>query len=171
MNTAKFEDYFMKFFPSILTLFTVLIGVYQFNKGQKANTESRDYQFNMQILSKFKETQQKIYSETMDVVGYLSNNATDNQTQKYKDSLSRFNQLYWVDLAAVQSPGVDTAMLYFKNDLDNLKANDFRTLDKTSVDLMDHANGVAEAIRRSSMNWSLPGGLVGLDGSLNNNPK
>jgi hypothetical protein len=161
----KFEDYFVKFFPFVLTLITVVVGLIEFNKGQKANADSRDYQFNMQILSKFKETQQKVYSETMGLVGYLSSSTAEFKSQKYKDSFNRLNQIYWVDLAAVQSHGVDSALIYFKNDLDNLIANDFRNIDAKELQLQGHANDVAEAIRKSSMDWSLPGGLVGLNGS------
>lgn len=154
--------------PLVLTLLTVLVGLYQFNKGQKANAESRDYQFNMQILSKFKETQQKVYAETMGIVSYLAAADTaDFKTQKYANSYNRLEQLYWVELSTVQSPEVDTALIFFKNDIDNLKANNFRKINEKKIQLMEHANGVAEAIRNSLMDWSLPGGMTGLGGTLN----
>ena len=166
MEKEKVESYLLKILPLLLTLITVCIGVWQFNKGQKANAESRDYQFNMQILSGFKETQQKVYSETMSIVGYLANNTSENKLQKYKDSFNRLKQLCWVDLVPVQSHGVDTAILYFKNDMDNLFANDFKNLDKIEMDLLMHTENVINSIRNSLMDWSLPGGLTGLGGKF-----
>ena len=176
-------DYFFKLLPFLLTLLTVIVGLYQFNKGQKENADSRDYQFNMQILSKFKETQQKVYSETMSLVGYLSNNTDEINSDKYKENYNRLEQMYWVDLAPVESPGVDTTLIHFKNDLDNLwynKDNYWSGSSKLTFNdvrvrkvyaLKDRANAVADAIKNSSMDWSLPGGLKGLGGQLNKNDK
>lgn len=164
MQKEKGDSYFLKILPLVLTLVTVIVGIWQFNKGQMENAKTRDYQFNMQILSKFKENQQKIYSETMSIVGYLANNTSEHKSPKYIDSFNRLNQLYWVDLVPVQSHGVDTAIIYFKNDLDNLFANDFKNLDKKEMDLMEHTDKLAQAIRVSLMDWSLPGGLMGLGG-------
>jgi hypothetical protein len=164
MDKEKVESYILKILPLVLTLATVIIGVWQFNKGQKANAESRDYQFNMQILSKFKENQQKVYSETMGIVGYLSNNTSEFKSPKYIESFNRLNQLCWVDLVPVQSRGVDTAMIYFKNDLDNLFNNDFRNINEKQMQLMEHTDNLIQAIRMSIMDWSLPGGLIGLGG-------
>ncbi len=178
MDTEKKLDYLLKFLTPILTLTTVAIGIYQFNKGQRINKEkeieqskreaaSRSYQMNMQVLSKFKENQQKVYSETMSVVGYLANNTAENSTQKYTDSYNRFYQLYWVELAPVESAELDTALLYFKNILDDLRRNNFRNIEDKELDLELKANDVAGAISRSLRDWKLPGGLTGLDTTTN----
>ncbi|HMI77765.1 MAG TPA: hypothetical protein VK484_03185, partial [Ferruginibacter sp.] len=64
MDKEKRIDYLLKFSGTFLTVLTVIIGIYQFNKGQLINKEkeieqakreavSRNYQLNMQVLSKF----------------------------------------------------------------------------------------------------------------------
>ncbi|HMI77228.1 MAG TPA: hypothetical protein VK484_00460, partial [Ferruginibacter sp.] len=117
--------------------------------------------------SKFKENQQKVYSETMAVIGYLANNTEDAGTPRYKDSMNRFYQLYWVELAPVESPEVDSALVFFKNDLDNLLRDNFKDIATKKFTLQINANKVAEAISISLRDWKLPGGLTGLDTSLN----
>lgn len=166
MDTEKKVDYFFKLLPSVLTLLAVVVGLYQFNKGQRANIESRDYQFNMQILSKFKETQQKIYSETMSVVAFLSSD-TAYTSQKYKDNLTRFKQLYWVELTPVQSKGVEIALIKFWTDFRNLEMNKFKVnASGKEIDLTEDASALSDSIKISIMDWTLPGGLTGLNSSL-----
>ena len=178
MDSDKKIDYLIKISGTFLTLLTVVIGIYQFNKGQRINKQKeieqskreaagRNYQMNMQVLSRFKENQQKVYSETMSVVAYLANNTEQNATPKYKETYNRFYQLYWVELVPVESSAVDTAMLYFKSSLYNLEGRNFKS-DSIVLDLQLRANDIAEAISKSLRDWKLPGGLTGLDTSVNN---
>ncbi len=166
-------DHILKVLTPLLTLITVIVGVYQFNKGQKENkekefnirkleTEKMNNQLNREILSKFKENQNKIYSEAMDVIGFLATN-TDYQTKEYQEKLNRFNQLYWVGLSFVATKEVETELLKFQTILKNLQVNDYRNIDDKLFDLQEAAESIANAMKNSSMDYTLPGGLRGLE--------
>jgi hypothetical protein len=165
----------LKIFTPLLTLVTVIVGVYQFNLGQE-QTKNRELnmrqmeidkmnnQLNREILSKFKDNQNKIYSETLSVIGYLATHK-EYTTEKYKENLTRFNQLFYVDLSSVATDDVNKQLLIFQNGLKNLAMNNYRGIDVEMDKLQDAAENVALAIRESSMDYSLPGGLKGLDSS------
>jgi len=170
--TPKLEA-MLKIFTPILTLLTVVVGVYQFNTGQRENKtrelnmrqleiDKMNNQLNREILAKFKDNQNKIYTEAMSTIGYLITHQDPTQ-ERYKEALNRFNQLYWVELSSVATEAVNNKLLVFQNILTNLQNNDFRGFDKKVFDLREAAAAVAEAMRESSMDYSLPGGLRGLD--------
>ncbi len=165
----------LKVFTPLLTLLTVIVGLYQFNAGQQ-QTKTRELnmrqmeidkmnnQTNREILTKFKDNQNKIYSETLSVIGYLATHK-EYTTDKYKENLARFNQLYYVDLSSVATDDVNNQLLIFQNVLKNLEMNDYRGIDVAMDKLQEAAENVALAIRESSMDYSLPGPLKGLDSS------
>ena len=165
----------LKMATPLLTLLTVIVGLYQFNSGQQ-QTKKRELdmrqteidkmtnQANREILTKFKDNQNKVYSETLSIIGYLATHK-EYTTDKYKENLARFNQLYYVDLSSVATDSVNNQLLIFQNILRNLAMNDYRGIDAAMGDLQDAAENVALAIRESSMDYSLPGPLKGLDTS------
>ncbi|MBC7886674.1 MAG: hypothetical protein H7Z13_02215 [Ferruginibacter sp.] len=169
---SKLET-FLKLFTPILTLATVMVGVYQFNEGQKENKtrelnmrqmeiDKMNNQLNREILAKFKENQNKIYAEAMSTIGYLATHK-DYVSEKYQETLNRFNQLYWVELSSVATEDVNKKLLIFQNILSNLQNNQYRFINDKIYDLQEAAEQVAEAMRASSMDYSLPGGLRGLE--------
>jgi len=171
-SSSKLETA-LKIITPLLTLITVMVGVYQFNAGQKENKtrelnmrqmeiDKMNNQMNREILAKFKDNQNKIYSETMSAIGYLATHK-DYKTEKYQEHLNRFNQLYCVDLSSVATENVNTQLMKFQNMLKNLQNNNYRLIDDKIYDLQEAAENVAVAIRESSMDYSLPGGLKGLD--------
>lgn len=169
--TSKLEP-ILKILTPLLTLITVFVGVFQFNAGQRENKtrelnmrqieiDKMNNQLNREILGKFKENQNKVYSEAMSTIGYLATHK-DHTSEKYQETLNRFNQLYWVELSSVATESVNKALLIFQNILNNLQNNQYRFINEKIYDLQDAAEKIAEAMRESSMDYSLPGGLKGL---------
>ena len=104
MDTEKRTELTIKIISSVITLATVVIGVWQFNAGQKEikereiqqrkfELEKMNNQAIIETLSKFKEQQNKLYIETTSVLSYLTVN-NDFNSPKYKEKLERFWQLY-----------------------------------------------------------------------------
>ena len=172
-SASSRSDFMLRFFTPILTLITVIVGVYQFNKGQKENKDREigmrqmeirkmTFETNREILSKFKENQNKAYADMLSVIGYIATH-NDYKDKKYQEAVEKFELLYWVGLAAVSTPQVDTAILKFHLTFQNVKQNNYRYLDDSLVSLQIGADNVANAMKISSRDYSLPGGLKGLE--------
>jgi hypothetical protein len=174
-EAPSFMEIFIKLLPSIITLAAVVAGIWQFNAGQKENKtrelnmrqmeiEKMNNQSNREILAKFKENQNRIYSEAMSVVGYIATHK-DWKSEKYQEAVTKFDQLYWVDLSSVATENVNKALLKFQNILKNLQMNSYNNINEKIYDLQEAGENVAIAIRESSMDYTLPGGLKGLEDS------
>lgn len=166
-------DLLLRALTPLLTLVTVIVGLYQFNRGQHENKlrelnmrqleiNKMTNQTNKEILTKYKENQNKIYAEAMAVIGYIATH-TDYKAKEYQESLEKFEQFYWVGLSPVSTPEVDTAVMYFHSIVNNLKLNDFRNIEDKQTDLEIAADSVASVMRKSSRDYRLPGGLIGLE--------
>jgi CHASE3 domain sensor protein len=152
----------VKIFTPLLTLVTVLVGIYQFNAGQKENRRRELIQTDRDILAKFKENQNRVYTEAMGVISYLITD-TSYTSPEYQKNLQRFNQLYWVQLSFVENKDVENQMDTLYNSLQNLKMLGYHTRLPEFVEinesLPDKALAVSIAMKRSSMDYSLPEGL------------
>ena len=104
----------------------------------KSNRQSSDY----------KQLQTKLYSETASVVSFLAV-SNDFESQLYKEKLSRFWQLYWVELSAVESDEVETRMVYFGDNINKLEENNFKNFDEIQDDLKTNGYLLAQAIKNS----------------------
>jgi hypothetical protein len=167
MKNWSFEN-LIKLLTPILTLLTVVIGIYQFNLGQRENRRKEILQTDREILSKFKENQNKIYANAMEVISYLVTSDAYNSPE-YKKKLTEFDQLYWVGLASVQTNQVESSLDTLRNSLENLKRLHFgknSIADSIRDILPEQALSVSIAMRASSMDYSLPGGLQGLNADL-----
>jgi hypothetical protein len=160
----------IKIIGPIITVTGILIGVWQFNKGQRnmqiKELEQRQFELKkMQIgnqfeaIAKFKELQSKKYTEATEVISNII--YTDNyQSDDFKKSLRRFWQLYWVELSAVEDSQVETAMVRLGNHIELLSAKDFQNVTESEKkELHSLGYSVAQAIKSSSKTWELPEGF------------
>ena len=125
-------------------------------------------QTDREILGKFKENQNKIYANAMTVISYLVTSEEYN-SDEYKKKLNEFEQLYWVELASVQTNQVESSIDTLRNSIENLKRLHFgkgSIADSIKDILPEQALSVSVAMRSSSMDYSLPGGLKGLNSDL-----
>ena len=152
-NTASYDKNYILSKGGILNIY---------GNCSQIEIDKMNNQLNREILAKFKENQNKVYSEAMSTIGYLATHK-DHTSEKYQETLNRFNQLYWVELSSVATENVNKALLIFQNILNNLQNNQYRFINEKIYDLQDAAEKIAEAMRESSMDYSLPGGLKGLD--------
>lgn len=156
----------IKISSPLLTVAAVVIGMYQFNSGQRESRRKDQLQADRDIVSKFKENQNKVYSSALSVISYLAT-STDYKSAAYKDNLDKFNQLYWVQLSYVDSREVDSALDVFHNSLENLRRMDYKTgfskFDDIVESLPDQALSVSMAMKRSSIDYSLPKYIKAID--------
>ena len=154
----------------MLTLATVIVGVWQFNKGQRELKEREIEQRNFELtkmnnqatietLSKFKELQTKQYIEATSIVSYLTVNE-NFESQQHKDKLEKFWQLYWVELSAVETREVESAMVKFGNILKEVQDGNFKNFKEKQKELKNSGYEVAQAIKKSANTWDLPEGLT-----------
>lgn len=154
---------------ALLTLATVMVGIWQFNKGQidikTREIEQRNFelekmtnQATIETLSKFKEIQNKYYIEATSIVSYLT--VSENfESQEHKNKVERFWQLYWVELSAVETPEVESAMVTFGRHLQELQEKQFSNFKEKQQDLKISSYELAQAIKKSASTWTLPEGL------------
>lgn len=166
MEKDKRIDIIIRIATSLVTLITVIIGIWQFNSGQqrikeseiaqrKFEMEKMDRQASIETITKFKEAQNKVFAETASVIAYLSVNK-DVQSIKYQEKLERFWQLYWVELSAVETPEVEKAMKGFGDVLKDFQEKKFMGAEEHINDLQRFGYIVAQAMKNSAKKWSLP---------------
>jgi hypothetical protein len=171
MDREKKIDLIIKVGGSILTLATVVIGVSQFNKGQKDLKEREIAQRRSELskmkteavietLSKFKELQNKLYIEATSVISYLAVNENFG-SKEHKDKLEKFWRLYWGELSAVESDAVEAAMKHFGDTLKMIEDNNFTNFKEKQRELKNACYQVAQAIKVSTRTWELPEILEG----------
>ncbi|HVE58389.1 MAG TPA: hypothetical protein VNB22_16270 [Pyrinomonadaceae bacterium] len=171
MTTKEIIELIAGIVTPLLALATVLIGIWQFNKGQRElkdreinqrnfELEKMNNQANLETLSKFKELQSKLYNETTSIIGYLAV-SDDFKSAEYKAKLERFWQLYWVELSTVETEDVEDAMVEFGDILEELQDTKFKDFEDKQDDLKNAAYDVAQAIKESVRTWELPEGLKG----------
>lgn len=170
MEQDKKVELIIKIVSPLLTLVAVIVGIWQFNSGQRALKEREIEQRNFELSkmnnaatiemgTKFKERQTGLYIETCSVISYLIVNKNFT-TQQYQDKLERFWQLYWVELSAVETREVERAMVNFGNILTELQNNNFRNFQELRQDFIATGYKVAQAIKISARTWEPPQGLV-----------
>ncbi|MCW3090749.1 MAG: hypothetical protein JWP81_1818 [Ferruginibacter sp.] len=169
MEQEKRYELLIKIITALVTLATVIIGVWQFNNGQrqvkereiqqrKFEIDKMNNQASIETLTKFKEIQNKLYTEAASVISYLSIHA-DYTSPKYKENIDRFWQLYWVELSSVESTEVESAMIKFGGILEALETNKFSDIADQQPELKIAGYEVAQAIKKSARTWELPEGL------------
>jgi hypothetical protein len=103
----------------IIAVVTVLVGVYQYTDGQ-ARALEKEYELKkIERQDKLREEKTALYKETRQTLSFLSTN-TDVATDLYKAKKTRFWELYWGDLAAVETPQVESLMVKFGQALNSL---------------------------------------------------
>lgn len=159
-------DVIIKILPSVITFLSVIIGVWQFNKGQKQikerEIEQRKYetgklhlQASLDALAKFKEQQIKVYAEAASIISFLISNH-NFKGETYQQKIERFWQLYWVELSAVESADVEDKMCQFGEILKSLQENDFASFDKNLKQFQTAGYDVAQAIKTSARSREMP---------------
>jgi hypothetical protein len=166
MDSEKKTELTIKVASSILTLATVLIGIWQFNAGQREikerEIEQRNFELSkmnnqatIEVLLRFKEIQTKQYIEATSVISYLTVNE-DFFSKEYKNKLNRFWQLYWVELSAIETGDVERAMIKFGTMLQALQENNFKDFKDKHIELKSASYEIAQAIKKSANSWELP---------------
>src|SRR6266550_849493 len=104
-----------------------------FEEQRQAQQKEADAQQRLQVAREantrrveaqkpFLTKQLELYFETANVVGKLVTLApapTDQSSKEYEEALRRFYALYWSELSMVEHKNVESAMVVFKNALEN----------------------------------------------------
>ncbi len=170
MDNQSKVDLTIKVIAPIITVAGILIGIWQFNKGQESlqtkELEQRQFELKkMQIgnqfeaIAKFKELQSIKYTEATETISNII--YTDNyQSDDFKKNLKRFWQLYWVELSAVEDGDVESAMVKLGKHIELLETKKFENVTETERDkLFSLGYSVAQSIKNSSKTWELPEGF------------
>jgi hypothetical protein len=145
--TYKTWDLRLKIIAPILTIAGLLIGVWQFTKGQSAQLE-RQYQLSaesdrMEFKRRVWEKQQEAYMKISSVVGRI---ASGNQSKEelMKDIIA-FDSLYWGEMIYVEDKTVEQAMIDFHVEIQDF-LNNIGTKDRLKL----RAEALIQACRNSS---------------------
>jgi hypothetical protein len=142
--------------PSIITICGILVGIWQFNKGQK-DLQSRELaQREFEAVAKFKELQIAKYNKATEVISNIIS-ADDYTSAEFKNSLKIFWQFYWVELSAVEDQPVESAMVKLGDVITALKNKNFEDVtEREKQELSNAGYGVAQAIKKSAKSWEFP---------------
>ena len=101
----------------IIAVITVLVGIYQYTDAQKQSLE-REYELKrLERQEKRFEEKAALYKETRQLLSFLSTN--DSKTSDiYETKRNKFWELYWGDLASVETHPIESLMVQFGNKLD-----------------------------------------------------
>lgn len=155
----------------IITVGGIVAGVWQFNKGQKnlQKNELRQRKFELEKMSignefeaiaKFKEIQLTKYMEAAEIVSNVVY-AENYKSVEFKNNLKRFWQLYWVELSSVEDSQVESKMKDLGDQIEELENRNFENISTDErVMLKNLGYEVAQAIKKSSKNWELPGSIA-----------
>ncbi len=104
----------------IIAVITVLVGIYQYTDAQKQSLE-REYELKrLERQEKRFEEKAALYKETRQLLSFLSTN--DSKTSDiYETKRNKFWELYWGDLASVETHPIESLMVQFGNKLDQIK--------------------------------------------------
>ena len=104
----------------IIAVITVLVGIYQYTDAQKKSLE-REYELKrLERQEKRFEEKATLYKETRQLLSFLSTN--DSKTSDiYETKRNKFWELYWGDLASVETHPIESLMVQFGNKLDQIK--------------------------------------------------
>ncbi len=168
-STSKIELTF-KILSPIIMITGILVGIWQFNKGQKdlqkKEIEQRQFELKkmlvgnqFEFIAKFKELQSVKYTETTETISNIIY-TNSYQSDEFKRELKRFWQLYWVELSAVEDRQVESAMIPLGKHIEKLEKRNFEKIteaEKSKLHTLGYS--VAQAIKKSSKTWALPEGL------------
>jgi hypothetical protein len=114
----------------IIAVITVLFGIYQYTDSQKKTME-REFQLRkIERQEQAFEEKTKLYKETRQVLAFLSTN-NELGSVLFESKKNRFWELYWGDLASVESPQIESLMVRFGSLLTKLENPD--EADKESI--------------------------------------
>ena len=160
----------VKIIAPFIMLIGILIGVWQFNEGQRnlqqKELDQRNFELEkmlignqVEAIAKFKEIQSVKYKEATETISNIIY-AENYKSNEFKENLKRFWQLYWVELSAVEDGQVESAMKSLGDLIKKLEKrnfNDITTKEKNELHRLGYS--VAQAIKKSSKTWALPEGL------------
>ncbi|UOQ99681.1 hypothetical protein MUN81_09335 [Hymenobacter sp. 5317J-9] len=176
MDAEKRIDLIVKILTIGATLWTIAVGISEFNQNKAAELDLRKYelvkmhrqdsletlakyrQATIETLTKFKNKQSKVYDEATEVISYLTTHL-NFKSEEYKAKDTKFRRLYWVELSAVETQPVEAAMVGFKLALDSLQKSKYPSQSRWQDSVRNRGYQVAVSIRESSKSWSVPNGL------------
>jgi len=104
----------------IIAVITVLFGIYQYTDGQRSSLE-REYQLKkIERQEQAFEEKAALYKETRQILSFLSTNE-EFESSFFESKENRFWELYWGDLAAVESSEIESLMIRFGGLLNRLE--------------------------------------------------
>src|SRR5260370_37539061 len=114
-ETYRKWDVGMKIVAPILTVAALLVGVWQFIRGQSAQLE-RQYQLiaendRIEFKRKVWEKQLDVDLKISSVVGRIASG--DQSKDQLTKDIDQFNSLYWGDMIYVEDQAVEKAMIDF----------------------------------------------------------
>lgn len=104
----------------IIAVITVLFGIYQYTDSQQKSIE-KEYQLKrLDRQEQAFEEKAALYKETRQILSFLSTN-DEFESALFESKENWFWELYWGDLAAVESKEIESLMVRFGRQLNNLE--------------------------------------------------
>ncbi|MCU0444655.1 MAG: hypothetical protein MUE85_07020 [Microscillaceae bacterium] len=128
-------DIFLKILTPIITVVSILIGVWQYNDAQR-NNELMEFKRNIWLK------QQQAYEEIGNIVSNVVN-STDDTTQ-FNQNLKKFREIYWGKLVLVEDDSVEIEMIKF-----NAETQDFKEGVRNKEDLMRRGYKLIKTCKKS----------------------
>jgi len=130
----------------ILTVIGLLVGVWQFNRGEENRTRL-EYQL---LEKKYKiDFQRKLWLERLSTYKSIAEQAgkiatTDKRDKKFKEFVQAFDASYWGMMIFVEDPAVEQAMIDF-----HVEIVDYQKGESDGNKLKLRANELVKACRKS----------------------
>jgi hypothetical protein len=149
-DQRKWEIIIKAVITPLVAVVTVLVGIWQYTDSQKITLE-REYELRKleRQEAAFNE-KSALYKETRQILAFLAS-TTIVDSAVFESKVDRFWELYWGDLAAVESKEVESLMVQFANYLSDLKMSDAPETDSTRANLKQIALSFSHQTRKELM--------------------
>ncbi|TDJ04805.1 MAG: hypothetical protein E2O67_06160 [Deltaproteobacteria bacterium] len=103
----------------VIAVITILFGIYQYTDSQEKSLEKEFELRKIERQEQAFEEKSALYKETRQILSFLSTNS-EMESTLFESKRNRFWELYWGDLAAVESSEIESLMVRFETLIDEV---------------------------------------------------
>ena len=118
----------------VIAVITILFGIYQYTDSQEKSLEKEFELRKIERQEQAFEEKSALYKETRQILSFLSTNS-EMESTLFESKRNRFWELYWGDLAAVESSEIESLMVRFGRLLTELESKEEPKVESIQEDL------------------------------------
>jgi hypothetical protein len=128
-NKKRTWDVWLGIIGPLLTVATILVGVHQFNVGERERQQKQAHQEEVDFQRKAWQERMNAYRSVAELAGKVIAHIDDN---KGKDAMRDFEAAYWGTMILVEDRGVEKAMVDFFVEIEDYEKG-WSTVDRLKV--------------------------------------